>query len=525
MTLLSSITGFLTSDSLGIRLTITFLILIFGHILIRLFKESLTKILLRGKDTTNRKQIQNLKDRIQYSVYVLNAATIGAALFYLNADISRDLYSAALAALPNIISAILVIILGIIGVNIFVKFVYDFFSTLGFSKHLRNAGINKEIVKISETILKVFLYLLLFQFIMAQTNLAQSTIQELATAATWALSLLLAGLTFYGFKDLFRNFAAGLYLKNSRSVKANEKVYMDDERGELIDVSLFSTTVNTDDGYTMVAPNSKVMESKIKFKRTRSDIKTLEDMKRYFTAQDPSYCGPASAEMALNIFGFSHSQKEIGELADSEVGKGTMPEKLINAVEELTDEQVKAAYVEYDKIGKLSDELKTWFDNGALVIPNFAKPVLFPGSETAHYSLCVGVEGDELIIVDPSADTVSGGVYYANDSEMLQAMDEFEGRKRGYVVMAPKETTAYWRIENDLIYSDSNVYDELSKNMELRLKKIMRQGRLLKSVLPESMNTYIEKWNREEKVNRLWEPKNHEDEGENKDGETTDTSR
>ncbi|EHK02536.1 hypothetical protein HRED_04118, partial [Candidatus Haloredivivus sp. G17] len=154
---------------------------------------------------------------------------------------------------------------------------------------------------------------------------------------------------------------------------------------------------------------------------------------------------------------------EIGELAGSEVGKGTMPDELINAVEDLTDEQVKAAYVEHDKIGKLSDELKTWFDNGALVIPNFAKPVLFPGSETAHYSLCVGVEGDELIIVDPSADTVSGGVYYADDSEMLQAMDEFEGRKRGYVVMAPKETTAYWRIKNDLIYSDSSVYDELSK--------------------------------------------------------------
>ena len=521
---LSQIMNFVTADSLAIRLTVTLLILIFGHLTVKLFKGGLTRLLLRGKDTTNRKQIQALKDKIQYSVYLLDAAIIGSALFYLNADISRELYSASVSALPNLVSAILVAIIGIIGVNIFVKIISDFFKTLGFNKHLKSAGVNKEIVKVSETVLKAFLYLLLFQFIMAQASLAQSTIQELATAAIWALTLLLAGLAFYGFKDLFKNFAAGLYLKNSRSVKSKEKIYMDDERGELIDVSLFSTTVDTDDGYTMVAPNSEVMDSKVKFKRTRSDIKTLEDMKRYFTAQDPSYCGPASAEMALNIFGFSHSQKEIGELAGSEVGKGTMPDELINAVEDLTDEQVKAAYVEHDKIGKLSDELKTWFDNGALVIPNFAKPVLFPGSETAHYSLCVGVEGDELIIVDPSADTVSGGVYYADDSEMLQAMDEFEGRKRGYVVMAPKETTAYWRIKNDLIYSDSSVYDELSKNMELRLKKIMRQGRLLKSVLPDPMNAYIEKWNREEKVNRLWKPENHEEEGENEDEEDTDTS-
>lgn len=528
MAILSQIMNFLTADTLAVRLTVTILILILGHLFVKLFRSGITQILVKRRDDTNRKQIQALKDKIQYSVYVLEAAIIAAALFYLNADISRELYTASVGALPNITSAILVAVLGVIGVNIFVKIISDFFNTLGLSKHLRSAGINREITKISETILKIFLYLLLFQFILVQASLAQSTIQEIVTATTWALTLLLAGLMFYGFKDLFKNFAAGIYLKNSRSVKANEKIYLDEERGELIDVTLFSTTIDTDDGYTMIAPNSQVMDSNVKFKRTRSDIKTLEDMKRYFTAQDPSYCGPASAEMALNIFGFAHGQKEIGELAGSEVGKGTMPDELIDAVEELTDNQVRGAYVEYDKIGKLSDELKTWFDNGALVIPNFAKPVLFPGSETAHYSLCVGVEGDELIIVDPSADTVSGGVYYADDSEMREAMDEFKGRKRGYVVLAPKQTTAYWRIKNGLIYSDSKVYDELSKNMELRLKKIMRQGRLLKSVLPQPMHSYIEKWNREEKVNRLWKPENNEsedEEGENNDGEDTDTSR
>ncbi|MEF8880557.1 MAG: mechanosensitive ion channel domain-containing protein [Candidatus Nanohaloarchaea archaeon] len=519
--------NFISADSLAVKLVLTLLILVLGHISARLFKSFLSTIVLRNKDSTNRKQIQSAKDKIQYSVYIIDVITIATALFYLNADISLKLYSTAVVALPNIISAILVAILGIIGVNIFVKVISDFFKTLGFSEHLRNAGISREITKISETVLKAFLYLLLFQFIMVQASLAQSTIQELATAVTWGLTFLLAGLAFYGFKDLFKNFAAGLYLKNSRSVKSNEKIYFNDERGELIDVSLFSTTVDTDDGYTMVASNSQVMDANVKFKRTRSDIKTLEDMKRYFTAQDPSYCGPASSEMALNIFGFAHDQKEIGELAGSEVGKGTIPDDLIDAVEELTDGEVLGAYVEYDKIGKLSDELKAWFDNGALVIPNFAKPVLFPGSGKAHYSLCVGVEGDELIIVDPSADTVSGGVYYADDSEMYEAMDEFEGRKRGYVVLAPEGTTAHWRIKNDLIYSDSNFYDDINKNMELRLKKIMRQGRLLKSVLPEPMHGYIEKWNREENVNRLWKPEKDDDEDKEgeQNGEDSDTSR
>jgi len=521
--ILSQMMNFIVSDSLSARLIITALILILGHLLIRSFRKTALRLLVDSGEQANKKRTEAMREKVTYIVYVLDVIVIGFALFYLNAEISRELYVAAVAALPNIISVILVAILGIIGVNIFVKIIADFFSTLGFSKHLRSAGFTQEISKISETIFKAFLYLLLLQFVLVQANLAESTIQELVTATTWGLTLLLAGLAFYGFKDLFKNFAAGVYLKNSRSVKANEKIYLDGERGELIDVSLFSTTIDTNDGYTMVAPNSQVMDSNVKFKRTRSDIKTLEDMKRYFTAQHPSYCGPASAEMALNIFGFAHKQEEIGDLAGSEVGKGTMPDELIDAVEELTEGDVRGAYVEYDKIGKLSDELKTWFDNGALIIPNFAKPVLFPGSEKAHYSLCVGVEGDELIVVDPSADTVSGGVYYADDSEMREAMAEFEGRKRGYVVLAPEDTTAYWRIQNNLIYSDSSFYDELSKNMELRLKKIMRQGRLLKSALPEPVNSYIEKWNREEKVNRLWKPEKT-DEGE-QNGEDTDTSK
>ncbi len=521
--ILSQIVSFVVSDSLAARLILTALILIFGHMLVRSFRKLALRVLIDTGDEANKKKTEEAREKVTYAAYFLDIAVIGLALFYLNADISRELYSASVAALPNIISVILVAILGIIGVNIFVKVIVDFFSTLGFSKHLRRAGMTKEISKVSETVFKIFLYLLLLQFVLVEASLAESTVQELVTATTWALALLVAALMFYGFKDLFKNFAAGVYLKNSRSVKANEKIYLDGERGELIDVSLFSTTVDTNDGYTMVAPNSQVMDSNVKFKRTRSDIKTLEDMKRYFTAQDPSYCGPASAEMALNIFGFAHKQEEIGNLAESEVGKGTMPQDLIEAVETLTEGEVRGAYVDYNKIGNLSDELKTWFDNGALVIPNFAKPVLFPGSEKAHYSLCVGVEGDELIIVDPSIETVSGGVYYADGPEMRQAMAEFEGRERGYVVLAPEGTTAHWRIENGLIYSDSNFYDQLSKNMELRLKKIMRQGRLLKTALPEPVNTYIEKWNREEKVNRLWKPEGKKEEGNN--DEDTDNSK
>lgn len=198
-----------------------------------------------------------------------------------------------------------------------------------------------------------------------------------------------------------------------------------------------------------------------------------------------------------------------------------MPDDIIESVEDLTDEEVRVDYVEYDKITDLADEFKAWFNDGALIIPNFAKPVLFPEADTAHYSLCVGVEGDDLLIVDPSADTVSGGVYYADSSEMLEAMGEFEGRSRGYLVIAPEDTTAYWRINEGLIYSDKSFYDEINKNMELQLRRILRQGRILKNVLPEDLQSYLERWKKDEKVGRVWKPESTRDSGD--EDETTNS--
>ncbi len=106
---------------------------------------------------------------------------------------------------------------------------------------------------------------------------------------------------------------------------------------------------------------------------------------------------------------------------------------------------------------------------------------------------------------------------------MEGAMAEF-GHKRGYIVLAPKGTTAHWRIKNDLIYADKSIYDELSKTLETRLRKIMRQGRILKNSTPNSMKKYLEKWSREDdqKLTRVWKPEGFTGEKEKLGGENND---
>lgn len=512
---LSQIVNFMTADSLAVRLAITLFILVVGHLFVKLFSRIYSRFWIARNDESTKKKISIKQQRLQYLIYILDATIITTALFYLNANIAQSIYSEAAEYTPEIISGILIGVLGIISINIFIKLAEDFLKTVGVQRYFRQAGLSKNSFKIVTGIIKGFLYLLLLQVVLAQFGIAQSTLNNLITASSWALAFLIAGLLFYGFKDLFHNFAAGIYLKNSRLVRPGEEVKIDDDTGEIKDISLFSTTVDTNSGFTVLTPNNRIMDSNLKFKRTRSDLDTLEDITGYFVAQNPSYCGPTSMEMALEIFGYKHDQEEIGEKAKlGEKESGVDEKDLMDAVEELTNREVRTAWIGYDKITELDEEFKAWFNDGALLVPNFYKPEIFPDATSGHFVLSVGVEGDEILILDPSG--TNGGVYYVNKDQLKDAMAEF-GHKRGYIVVAPKGTTAHWRIKNDLIYADKSYYDELSKTLESRLRKILRQGRILKNATPSSMDDYMEKWSSGEKLTRLWSPENSGRKGDDDD--------
>jgi hypothetical protein len=517
--------NFAAGQSAVYRVLVTLGILAAGHIGAKVLTIIIRKVWMRRGEDLTKKTIESRYDTVQHIKYLLDAAVIGFALLYLNTGLTAALMDELTSSLPRVLSVLLIGILGIIGVNLLTKFGGGFIRRIGTRNYFQEIGLSKNAVRILSLVIKGFLYLVVIQVVLEQLGIGSTFVSETITASAYAGVFLLAALVFWGFKDLFRNLAAGFYLKSSRLVRPGEKVYLEDESGEIRGVDLFSTQVETDGGYTMMTQNSRIMEGNLKFKRTQSDIETLEDVKKYFIAQDASYCGPASAEMALSIFGYRITQDEIGERAGVEEGTGVPPsdvDDFLDVIEDLTDEEVKTAYVDYEKITDLTDEFKVWLNDGALIIPHFAKPVLFPQAETAHYSLCVGVEGDELLIVDPSADTISGGVYYADSSEMLESMGEWEGESRGYIVLAPEDTTAYWRISKGLIYADENFYDQINKNMELQLRRILRQGRILKNVLPEHLEDYLEKWKKQENVGRVWKPEEPSGEGD-EDDESSDS--
>lgn len=503
--ILQALITFLSSESALVRSFIALLIIFVGHLSIKIIRMVLKNLWIRGSEDLTKKDIENRFEVLTYFEYVLNGLVILGALIYLQAGITLEVVNEFSQHLPNIISAFLIGVLGIIVINITARLGSELITRSGFNNYFRDAGISSGAMNLIKLLIKGFLYLILLQVALSQLGIGDTFISELITASSWAAAFMVAGLVFYGFKDLFKNIAAGVYLKNSRLVRPGEEVSIDEDKGEIQEVSLFSTSVETDTGYTLLTPNSKIMDSSLKFRRTKKDIRTLEDMKKHFVAQHPSYCGPASMEMALDIFGYRHDQDEIGEKSGTSKGEGTENQPLMESVEELTDEEVKTAFVEYDKITDLADEFKAWFNDGALIVPNFYKPKIFPEATTGHYVLALGIESDDILIVDPSDVSGTGGVYYVSKDRLLDSMGD-HGHKRGYIVVAPEGTTAYWRIENDLIYSDKKLYDKLSKTLESRLRKILRQGRILGDVTPRSVDRYMEKWRSEDKISRIWKP-------------------
>lgn len=488
-----------------IQISITLLILLSGYIISQILVRITKNISKRFRNEEIVEQVKRKKRQpyvyIEYSISVL---TILIALVYINSGATNELLTKVLNYIPSVLSATLVFILGFLMIKLVMDFLTGFMETFGIKKYAKDIGFAPQALEIFFKAIKVFLYLVALEIAITQLGIPSDIIKTTLKAASYGMVAVIGVLAFYGFKDLVKNYAASLYLKTSDVIKKGKTIKMDGESGEIREVSSFGTTIATDKGYFMLSPNKNLMDKNIYFKRVKADVDTLEDIKNYFVAQEPSYCGPASAEMALAMFGYNINQNKLAEESGTERGKGVSPQALTESVETLTNGKVLGAFVEYDNITDLAEEFKTWFNDGGLIITNFAKPMLFPKASTGHYSLSAGVEGEELLIIDPSSITGTGGVYYVDKTEMLEAMSEWKGQKRGYIVLAPKDTRAYWRIKNDLIYADIGFYEQLSKNLELQLGKILRSGRILKNVFPESVDKFMEKWSSKENVRRVW---------------------
>src|SRR3989344_4328216 len=497
----------MASEPTTLKLAITLGILIGGYMVARV-GSSLIIAFSKKKEIINIGSIRFLKI---YRYLVMILAILGA-LAYIRVGILKDLtilsgfITNTYNLLPSILLAILLLVLAIAVVNLItlgLKRVFDATGITEFMLEQRKEHFLNGIL----IFVRALLYLFTALFLLDLSGINISGIKSAIGWFFYGLFALLFLYIFFGTRTLMENFIAGIYLKTSRSFKLGQKVKVDEFEGSIKSISNQGVVIKSDFGYATFIPNREFVKKEISFKNIETDLDTLEKVKSYYVEQKPSYCGPACASMILRIFGYNEPQSKIGAMSNTAVGSGTRPEVLMDVVQRLTKDKVKGAWITVERITNLKDEIRLWLNQGALIIVDYKKSFLFPESSKAHYAVCVAVEGDELVILDPSGK--KGGVYLADAEKVYRGMDtysEFLKAKRGYIVFAPEGTTAFYRIEEGLIYADPSLYEDLSNKLKRELYKFTEKSELLETVLPLRVKNFIRKWREKDRIARLWKP-------------------
>ncbi|HLC36577.1 MAG TPA: C39 family peptidase [archaeon] len=427
------------------------------------------------------------------------------ALGYVGVNQATIILENLLSLIPPLLSLILILFLGLIFINLFVDLIIGLFFRLGFGNYLSNIGLTNRFISNSSIVLKIFLFLIVLISSLNFVGLNIPSVELVITSVIVVFVLIAGGMTYYVFKDPMANFLLGIYIEKNL-FKAGQRTRIGNFSGEILSITSHGVLIKLDSGSNILIPNKEVLSKHIYFQRANTDLSRLENIRANYVTQLRSYCGPASAAMMLNFYGFDKATQEIlGNLSETKQPGGVKPNKLIEAVKQFTEGNVIGAKINFEKIYNLKEEAKNWLSEGAMLIMWFKKPVLFPekSSKSGHYVLCVGIEGDELIIMDPSPQT--SGVFLIDYRLMEEAMADYhDDRSRGYLVFGKKGTSSYWRIKEGLLYNEISAYKNLSKTFERYLTKLLRKRSTIHELLSEPV---FEKMRKEKKgVKKIWDP-------------------
>jgi len=279
--------------------------------------------------------------------------------------------------LPTILLVILLLVLAIAIVNLITFVLKRTFDATGITEFMLEQR-KEHFLNGILVFVRISLYLFTALFLL---NLFGINISGITTAIGlffYGLMALIFLYIFFGTRSFVENFIAGIYIKVSSTFKLGQKVKIGDTEGSIKSISNQAVTIKSDSGYSTSIPNKEFVKKELSFKDIETDLDTLEKIKSYYIEQKPSFCGPASVAMILKIFGYNETQSKIGELSNSKVGLGTHPDALIKVVHDITKNKVKGAWVDVDHITDLKNEVRLWLSEGALVIVDYKKNILFP---------------------------------------------------------------------------------------------------------------------------------------------------
>nr|AQS34228.1 hypothetical protein [uncultured archaeon] len=425
------------------------------------------------------------------------------ALHNLNTHLFIDLALSIYGLLPLLLALILIMILAVVGVDLVVNLFERALSSIGvgsFLKDMNQTAFLHTMLAFLRIVLYMFIFFLALDYFKVESGLTSLVLFILYTTIIVGVIMVILGT-----KSFVENYASYLQMTITNTFRVGQLVKLDDTEGTIEEISPRGVVIKTDDGFTSVIPVSRFASEIVGVKKHKIDVQSLTKLQQVFVAQKPSWCGPAAAAMILKIFGFPITQEGIGNACGAKENVGTAPQVLIDAVEKLTNKDVRGAWIDVDHINNLTEELSEWLSDGALIIIDFKKNVLFPQSKRAHYAVCLAIENNNLLLLDPSS--IKGGVYFANPLLIYKGMDTFSELfqgKRGYIVFVPSDTVGYHRIANNRVFPpEKPLFKKIGTHIT---RKSIEAPKLLENIMPTRVRDALRSIAEKEKIDRVWRP-------------------
>ena len=174
-------------------------------------------------------------------------------------DIINDAVNYFGPAVNNIITAIIILLIGFIIAKLLGRLVQRVLHEAELDNLLKKAGTKVSFELALSHITEYFIYFMTIIFALNQLGITTFVLYVLAIAAICVLIISV----FLGLRDFIPNFMAGWYIYRNDLIKEGKNVKINGVQGKVIQLSLLDTRIKTKKGDLIYMPNSIVIKSKI----------------------------------------------------------------------------------------------------------------------------------------------------------------------------------------------------------------------------------------------------------------------
>jgi small-conductance mechanosensitive channel len=159
----------------------------------------------------------------------------------------------------SILQFLLVIIIGYVITKLITDFLGNSLRKEETKKMFKEMGYEEPIIDLILMAVRYVLYLLTFIAAIAQFGFPTIVFDVVIII----IALFAAALVIYSLKDFIPNATAGIYLARVKSVKKGEKVKIGLYSGEVIEMTLLTTTLRDESGRLTIIPNANLTKKEI----------------------------------------------------------------------------------------------------------------------------------------------------------------------------------------------------------------------------------------------------------------------